>query len=68
MSQYFPKPNVRSSGSVNFELDLSSYAAKADLKRATGADPSTLASKTDSVGLKTEVEYLDVLCFKKHCI
>ena len=36
MSQYFPKRNGRSSGSVNFELDLSSYAAKADLKRATG--------------------------------
>ena len=31
MSQYFPQPYEHSNGNVKVELDLSSYATKADL-------------------------------------
>ena len=35
MSQYFPKPSEPFRGNVKVELDLSSYATKAELKNAT---------------------------------
>ena len=37
MSKYFPKPKS-SGGTIKFELDLSNYATKADLKNAVGVD------------------------------
>ena len=37
---------------------------KVDLKRATGIDISTLASKTDFASLKTKLDNLDVLKLK----
>ena len=49
MSQYFPKPYELSS--ANFELDLSNYVTKVDLKRATSFDTSNLAAKSDSASL-----------------
>ena len=52
MSQYFPALHERSDGNVKVELDLSNYAAKADLKGATGIDTYTLTAKTDLVSLK----------------
>ena len=59
MSQYFPP--YRSSGSnIKVELDLSSYATKADLKNVTHVDVSGFASKTNLAGLKTEVDKLDI--------
>ena len=45
MSQYLPKPYGCSSGNVKGELDLSNYAMKADLKRATSVETYNLASK-----------------------
>ena len=42
MREYFPGPKS-SGGRVKVELDLSTYAAKADLKNVTGADTSKLA-------------------------
>ena len=47
MSQYFPKPYERSGKNKNVKLDLSYYSTKDDLKGATVADTSTLASNTD---------------------
>ena len=44
MSQYFPEPRF-SGERVKFELDLSNYATKADLKNATGVDTSKFATK-----------------------
>ena len=57
MSEYFPKP--KSLGpKVKVELDLSDYAAKADLENATGVDTSGFAKKTDSANLKSDVDKL----------
>ena len=47
-------------GSMKSELNVSSYAMKDDLKRATGIDTSTLASKKDLASLNTKVDNLDV--------
>ena len=45
MSKYFPEQ--KSSGvRVKVYLDLSNYAAKADLKNATGVDTSKFAKKS----------------------
>ena len=60
MSQYFPKTYRSFGGNVKVELDLSSYAAKTDLKNATGADASKLAAKSDLASLKAEIEKKDV--------
>ena len=46
MSQYFLKSYERYSGNVKVELDLSSYATKADVKGATGVDTSNLKEKS----------------------
>ena len=42
MSDYFPELKC-SGGRVKVELDLTNYAAKADLKYATGVDTSKFA-------------------------
>ena len=42
MSEYFPKPNSLRAN-VKVELDLSNYAAKADLKIGAGVDTSSFA-------------------------
>ena len=44
MSKHFPEPKS-SEGRVKFELDLSNYATKADLKTATVADTSKVTKK-----------------------
>ena len=38
MSQYLPKPYERSGWNTKFDLDLSSYATKSNLKEAIGVD------------------------------
>ena len=43
MSQYFPKPYKPFGGDINVKLDLSNYAAKADLKNATSVGISKFA-------------------------
>ena len=44
MSKYFPEPKS-SGGRVKFELDLSNYATKADLKNATVVGTSKISKK-----------------------
>ena len=39
MSEYFPEP--KSLGKVKVELDLSNYAARTNLKNATGINTSS---------------------------
>ena len=46
MSEYFPE-SKSSERRVEFELDLSNYATKADLKNVTGVDTSKVAKKVD---------------------
>ena len=57
MSQHFPPI---SGGSVKVELDLSSYATKADLKNVTHVDVSSFALKSNLASLKTEVDKIDI--------
>ena len=59
MSEYFPEL-TSSGGRVKVELDVSTYAIKADLKNATGADTSKFANKVDLASLKSEVDKLDI--------
>ena len=60
MSQYFPKPYRSFEGNIKVELDLSSYATKAELKNTTGVDTSKLAAESDLASLKAEVDKIDV--------
>ena len=60
MSQYFPNPFGSFGGNINVEVDLSSYAAKADIKNITHVDISSFALKTNLATLKTEVDKLDI--------
>ena len=59
MSEYFPE--AKSLGlKVKFELDLSNYATKTDLKNATGMDTSSFAKKAHLANLKTNADKLDI--------
>ena len=58
MSKYFPEP--KSLEKVKFELDLSNYATKTDLKNATGIDTSSFAKKVDLANLKSNLDKLDI--------
>ena len=60
MSQYFPKPYISFEENIKVELDLSSYATKAELKNTTGTDTSKLAAKPNLASLKGEVDKIDV--------
>ena len=60
MSQYFPKPYEPFCGDTNVKVDLSNYAAKADIKNISHVDTSSLALKINLVNLKTEVDKLDI--------
>ena len=60
MSQYFHETSEHSDGNVKVELSVSNYTTKANMKRATSIDTSTLASKTELTGLKTKVDNLGV--------
>ena len=42
MSEYFPEPK-NLGGKLKFELDMSNYATKTDLKNATSVDTSSFA-------------------------
>ena len=59
MNQYFP-PYRSSGNNIEVELDLSSYAAKTDLKNMTHVGVSSFASKTNLSNLKAEVDKLDI--------
>ena len=56
MSQSSTEPFKLYNGNAKAELDLLNYIMKVDLKGRTGADTSTLVSKTDLASLKTKVE------------
>ena len=60
MTQYFPKSYKPFCGDNNVKVYLSNYATKADLKDSTGIDTSKLASKSDLVSLKAQVDKLDI--------
>ena len=60
MSQYFPKPYEPFGGDINVKVDLSNYAAKADIKNISHVDTSSFALKTNLANLKTEVDKLDI--------
>ena len=61
MSQYFPKPYESFCGDINVKVDLSNYAAKADIKNISHAPTSSFALKTNWASLKTEADKLDKL-------
>ena len=45
---------------MKFELNLSNYETKSDLKNTTGIDTSNFANKSDLAGLKSEIDKLDI--------
>ena len=59
MSEYFPKPKSLGAN-VKVELDLSNYAAKTDLRNATGVDTSSFAKNIDLASLTSNVDKLDI--------
>ena len=59
MSECFPAPKYLG-GKVKFELDLSNFATKTDLKNATGIDTSSFAEKVNLANLKSNVDKLDI--------
>ena len=60
MGQYFPKPFTSSGGNMNVKVDLSNYVTKADIKNITHVDTSSLALKTSSASLRTEVDKVEI--------
>ena len=44
---------------MKFELDISNYATKSDLKNAAGVDTSKFAKKVDLTSLRSDVDRLD---------
>ena len=60
MSQYVPKPFETFGGDIRVKVDLSNYATKTDLKKATVIDTCQLATKSDQVSLTAEVDKLDI--------
>ena len=60
MCQYLPKPFRSFGGNINVKVDLSNYAAKADIKNITQVNTLSFALKANLVTLKTEVDKLDI--------
>ena len=60
MSQYFPKSYKPFGRDINVKVDLSNYAAKADIKNISHAGTSSFALKTNLANLKTELDKLDI--------
>ena len=61
MSQHFSKPYEPFGGDINVKVDLSNYAAKADISTfISHVDTSSLALKTHLANLKTNVDKLDI--------
>ena len=60
MSQYFPKPYEHFGRDINFKINLSNYATKANLKRVSHVDVSSFALKSNLASLKTEADKLDI--------
>ena len=60
MKQHFSKPYEPFGGDIDFKVDLSNYATKADIKNISHVDTSSFALKTNLASLKTEVDKLDI--------
>ena len=61
MNQYFPKLfNSHFGDSIKFNIELSNYVTKTDLKNVTQVDTSSFALKTNLASLKTEVDKLGI--------
>ena len=58
MNKYFLEPQF-SEGKIKFELDLSNYTTKTDLKNETGIDTSKFVKKIDLESLKSHADKLD---------
>ena len=56
---YFPLYSCNKN-KIEIELDLSNYATKSDLKKATGVDTSEFAEIDNLANLKSEVDKLDI--------
>ena len=59
MSEYSAEPKSLG-GRMKFELDLSNYSTKLDLKKVTGVDISKCAKKVDLASLKSNMDILDI--------
>ena len=59
MSQYSPKPYEPFGKVINVKVDLSNYATRANLKKATRVDSSKLAAKSELTSLKAEIDKID---------
>ena len=57
---YFTEPYTHSKNKITFELDLSNYATKSDLKNASGVDTSGFAKKANLTSLKSHVDEWDM--------
>ena len=57
---YFPEPNTRSKNKIIFELHLSSYATKYNLRTVTIVGTSNFPKKGDLASLKSDVGKLDI--------
>ena len=57
MSKYFPKLKFLETN-VKFELDLSNYATKTDLKNTADVDTSDFVKKTGLATFKSDVDKL----------
>ena len=49
-------PDICGESKIKIESDLSNYAVKSDLKKATGVDISDFAKKTDLTSVKSDVD------------
>ena len=59
-SHYFLKSWEQFGRDINFKVDLSNYAAKADIKNISHIDTSSFALKSNFASLKTEVDKLHI--------
>ena len=57
---YFPESYDHRKNTRKFELNLSNYITKSNLKRAAGIDTSKFAKNIDLVTIKWNVERLDI--------
>ena len=64
MSNYFRRRYKRFDGDISVKVDLSNYATKADLKNASHVDVSSVALKSNSASLKTEVDKIMLTNYK----
>ena len=60
MSQFFPKRYEPFGGDIDVKVDLSNYAAKADIENISHVDPWSFALKTNLANLKSEVDKLGI--------